>query len=619
MRKNQFILVLFFLATGIISKAQNQPNILWIYAEDTSPWMGCYGDEINTNATPNIDFIANQGVRFDNAFVPAPVCSATRSAMIVGQNSIRFGAHEHRSSRTSKTKIYLPQGYKLLPEIMKENGYSTFNNGKGDYNFVWNKKEVYTVNTKSKTDFTELKDMQPFFGQIQTYGGKNNTYKFPKHRKVNPSEVRVPADYPDNKVFRGVIAQHFDAIRKDDDLIGNILKGLKEAGLDQNTIVVYFSDHGANNLLRHKQMTTEGGLHVPFVVMGPEKFVPKKQVRKDLVNMLDLSATTLAWAGIDQPLWYEGQNLFAENFKERTFVGGQKDRLDHTIDRVRTIRTEDFRYVKNYKLDRILLQPQYRDKMNYTKNIHELYQTGKLSEKHREIYFGERQPEELYKVSEDPEMVHNLAKNPVYKKELKQHRKILAKWLAKGDKGIEEEPIESLIANGEEKKWGEGVNAEYEVYRTDSDGDGLSDKWETLNNRNPKDGLLLFDFNNGGWQTEGWFSNDIRSNLAGFLGYLDFTLNKRKGTLSRENLAIKTTKEDKVLLLKLKSDTDLTVSVLANKSFIGKSKIKAINQYTNLEIKLSEANWKGVINSLDISFKAKKGATIEIDHIKINR
>jgi hypothetical protein len=163
------------------------------------------------------------------------------------------------------------------------------------------------------------------------------------------------------------------------------------------------------------------------------------------------------------------------------------------------------------------------------------------------------------------------------------------------------------------------VNAEYEVYRTDSDGDGLSDKWETLNNRNPKDGLLLFDFNNGGWQTEGWFSNDIRSNLAGFLGYLDFTLNKRKGTLSRENLAIKTTKEDKVLLLKLKSDTDLTVSVLANKSFIGKSKIKAINQYTNLEIKLSEANWKGVINSLDISFKAKKGATIEIDHIKINR
>jgi hypothetical protein len=61
------------------------------------------------------------------------------------------------------------------------------------------------------------------------------------------------------------------------------------------------------------------------------------------------------------------------------------------------------------------------------------------------------------------------------------------------------------------------------------------------------------------------------------------------------------------------------VSVLANKSFIGKSKIKAINQYTNLEIKLSEANWKGVINSLDISFKAKKGATIEIDYIKINR
>ena len=165
------------------------------------------------------------------------------------------------------------------------------------------------------------------------------------------------------------MAQHYEAVRVDDNIIGKIIQQLKDTGLYKNTIVVYFSDHGANNLLRHKQMLTEGGLHVPFVVMGPNKYVPNIKVRNDLVNMLDLSATTLSWAGVDVPNWYEGQNLFSKNFTPRVFVAAHKDRLDHTIDRVRTIRTENYRYVRNYKLDRIFLQPQYRDSKNFTKKL----------------------------------------------------------------------------------------------------------------------------------------------------------------------------------------------------------------------------------------------------------
>ena len=72
------------------SFSQKKPNIIWIYAEDTSPWMGCYGDEINKGYTPNIDSIANSGVRFNRAYVTAPVCSASRSAIIVGQSAIRY-------------------------------------------------------------------------------------------------------------------------------------------------------------------------------------------------------------------------------------------------------------------------------------------------------------------------------------------------------------------------------------------------------------------------------------------------------------------------------------------------------------------------------------------------
>ena len=504
-----------------------------------------------------------------------------------------------------------------MPQIMREHGYTTFNNGKADYNYVWDPKALYSITTKSKTDFTQLKNKQPFFGQIQIKGGKNNTKKLAAGRKVNPKDVTVPADYPNNQIYKEIVAQHYDAIRADDDFIGKILAGLKEAGLDKNTIVVYFSDHGANNLLRHKQMTTEGGLHVPFMVMGPEQYVPKKQVRNDLVSVLDLTATTIAWAGIEQPAWYEGQNLFAENLEERTFVGGQKDRLDHTIDRVRTIRTDTFRYVRNYKLDRIFLQPQYRDKMYYTKNLHQLYKTGELSERHKEIYFGERQPEELYDVSSDPEMMFNLVNDPAYKKELERHRKLLSDWLAKGDKGVGEESIASLKSNGEGKSWGEGVNVEYEEYRADNDGDGLSDKWEVLNNRDPKDGILAFEFDCGGWQTEGWNSKDIKSNLAGFLGFLDFDLYKNKGSIYREGLKVTASDKDKSIKIKLRATKDIQITALANHLEIGSGEVSGDNEFKTVEITLDNSNWIGEINSLTFTFTGKKGSAIEVDFIKI--
>jgi len=614
----KIVLSLLSIFLCLISFPQQKPNIIWIYAEDTSPWMGCYGDEVNFGYTPNIDSIANNGVKFNRAYVTAPVCSASRSAIIVGQNAIRFGGHQHRSSRTKETRIYLPDNYKLLPEIMIENGYTTFNHGKNDYNFFYNMKKVYNHKATNKTNFKDLIDKQPFFGQIQTKGGKNNTSKLSNHLRVSTDSVKVPADYPNNDVFKKVVAQHYEAIRMDDSLIGNILNGLKQAGLEKNTIVVYFSDHGANNLLRHKQMTTEGGLKVPFAIIGPKEYVPKNKIRNDLVSMLDLSATTLSWAGIEQPDWFEGQNLFSKNFQPKLYIGGHRDRLDHTIDRVRTIRTNTFRYVKNYKTDRILLQPQYRDKKYYTKNIYELYYENKLSQLHKKIFFGPRPKEELYNVSIDPEMINNLASNPDYYDELQLHRNLLEQWLTEGDQGDNDESIISLMQNGEGKPWGEGVNPEYEDYRVDSDGDGLSDKWERLNNRSPEDGCLYFDFNCGGWQTEGWKSENISSNLSGFLGYLDFELDNSIGSIERLGLNIKDLKSYKNLVLKIKSNSDLYVYPNINGKIMKKLKLNKNQDFSSLVWKLGKLKQIESLKSLNFTFESEPGSHIELDFIKVN-
>ncbi|MEM9280211.1 MAG: sulfatase [Verrucomicrobiota bacterium] len=602
---------------------EGKPNIIWIFAEDTSPWMGCYGYEANVGATPHIDSIAAAGVQFNRAFVPAPVCSACRSAMMGGANQIRLGAHEHRSSRAKDAQLYLPEGVKLLPQIMKEAGYATYNHGKTDYNYVWDTTDVYSdLPMKDKTNSWDvLEQHQPFFLQIQTKGGKNSTGSYPEDRKTDRSTVTIPADYPQNDLYREIVAEHCDSVRKDDDLIGEILEGLKASGVADNTIVVYFSDHGANQLVRHKQMPTEGGLHVPFVVMGPEQWVPKQGKRNDLVDMLDLSATTLAWAGIEIPDWYEGQDLFADDFEPREFVASAKDRLDHTIDRVRTVRTDQFRYTRNYKLDRIFLQPQYRDRQEYLQNIKDLYASGELSDDLTRIYFGERPAEEFYDVSVDPAQINNLIHDPAYADEVKRHRELLDGWLAKGDMGEGEESEAALRENGEAKKWGTGVNPEYEFYRDDSDGDGLSDTWEEANGRDPQDGRLVFEFDCGGWQTEGWTSEGIADNIAGFLGTLGFAIGE-ESQLIREGLSAQATPDDQHLLVKLRADGDVGVEVFANGASLGESQsVAAGDSFAEVKISLtdSEGAWSGVIESVAVKLTGEAGTEVVVDAIEVVR
>ena len=608
------------LLTVAATAAADKPNILWLFQEDTSPWMGCYGDAVNRGWTPNIDNMAASGVRFSRAFVPFPVCSACRSSIVVGANAIRFGAHEHRSRRGG-TKVYLPKGMKTIAELMREAGYFTFNVGKTDYNFAEAGDGIYSAIPKAnvKTPWRECTNGQPFFGQIQLKGGKSNTAKFPQDKKTDPATVTVPADYPQNDLYREVVAQHYDTIRSEDQVIGGILERLSADGLLESTIVVYFSDHGANNLIRHKQMPTEGGLHVPFVIQGPKPWVPTAgTVRDDLVDLLDLTATSLVWAGIEIPEWVEGRDLFAKDFEPRTFVAGAKDRLDHTIDRVRTIRTDRYRYTRNYFLDRVFLQPQYRDRRDYLRSVREAYADGTLAPKLAEIYFGERPAEELYDVVEDPAQVNNLVDDPNLAGVLAEHRALLDRWLAKGDMGEGDEPDEELRRNGEGTHWGIGVNEEYECIRTDSDGDGLSDTWEEQNGRDPGDGKLLFTFDCGGWQTEGWEARGEVTNIAGYQGYLDFDLLTGTASLVRDGLKLDPAKNQVALVIRMRSSNDVRVAASANGKSLGGTDVPANTVYTEYRLAPTQSLWNGTIKDLQIDLVGPKGTTVAIDWIRVD-
>ncbi|MFP6879886.1 MAG: sulfatase [Roseibacillus sp.] len=460
-------LAIFLLAacSSLPVSAAKQPNILWIFIEDMSAWIDCYGDEVNKGKTPNIDALAKQGVRFSRCYVPCPVCSPCRSAMITGAYQTTNGIHNHRSSRSEAGAIHLPKGVTTLPQIFRKHGYDTFNAGKEDYNFVFKMADLYSINGKKRSfsPWRELAKGKPWFGQIQLAGGKSKTTKWKD--KVDPSTITPPPYFPNNELFRKWHAHHFDTVRQTDADTKKVIDGLKEDGLLENTIIFWFTDHGNNHSVRAKQFCTESGTHVPFIVLGPDSRLKPGTVRKDLISTLDISATSLALAGIEIPTYFDGVNLFAKDFKARDHVISARDRCDYTIDYIRTVRTGHYRYIRNFLTDRPLLQPQYRDNRDYVQFLRKGHAEGTLPKLTDEIFFGPRPSEELYDIAKDPHEINNLAKDPKFADELKRHRKLITDWQkSTDDKGQYPESDAGLqeVLN----QWkGRCVNPEYDRAR----------------------------------------------------------------------------------------------------------------------------------------------------------
>lgn len=481
-------ILILFLAGNCLCFSQNlknkysqtntqKPNIIWIYVEDLNPILSCYGEKINP--TPNLDKLAENGVLFSKAFAAAPVCSASRSANITGTMPTTFGIHNHHSSRTVEDAIFLPDGVKTIPEVFKENGYYTFSHGKDDYNFIYNRKKLY--NDELGIDFyytltgtgdwlSPLSKNQPFFGQIQLEGGKLGLVQvYPRTKeKITPIDrklVPLPPYYPNVPTLHEDICRQYDAARATDVEVKEILDKLKEKGLLNNTYVFFFSDHGYDGY-RHKQFLYDGGLHIPLIVgyFGDDSQIKKQSKRTDLVSGIDIGTTSLALAGIPIPSYMEGKNIFAPNFK-RDHIVATRDRCDFTIDRIRAIRTDKFKYIKNYMPNRSYTQPTYRDRRIEYVDTKKMFEAGKLNEIQAKYWLPTKPEEELFDLENDPFEINNLASDPKYRKQLEQHRILLANWSnTYGDKGEEPQNIYSLKFMYE--RWGERcVNEEYDVIK----------------------------------------------------------------------------------------------------------------------------------------------------------
>src|SRR5262249_17892142 len=141
--------------------------------------------------------------------------------------------------------------------------------------------------------------------------------------------------------------------------VGEVMKRLEREHLLENTVVFFLTDHGISHA-RGKQFLYDEGIHVPLVIRGPG--IAKGAVHQDLVEHIDLAATSLALAGIPIPKGMQSQNILASDYQPRDAVFAARDRCDETVEHLRSVRTARFKYIRNFLPLRPHLQPNaYKD------------------------------------------------------------------------------------------------------------------------------------------------------------------------------------------------------------------------------------------------------------------
>ena len=446
----RILTLLLTVSTCREALAAGKPNILWLSCEDISAHLGCYGDSLAT--TPNLDRLAASGVRYENAFVTAGVCAPCRSAVITGVMQTTLGTHHMRC------RVELPAFMKLLPQYMRETGYYCTNNSKTDYQLAISAKEVWDESS-GKAHWKNRPDAKtPFFAVFNFTGchesGIASADKFErvtgdlgKAERHDPAALTPPPYYPDTPVVREDWRRYYDVITAMDRWAGERLRELESAGLAEETIVFFWSDHGVG-LPRAKRWLYDSGMRVPLIARIPARLRQGEQGRpgsvdRQLVSLIDLAPTVLNLARAAVPGHFQGRAFLGEGLSPpRRYVYGARDRMDERYDIIRAVRDARYKYLRNYEPLKTYYQYMNTPEKGATmREIRRLHALGELPAEARLFLAPTKPTEELYDTEKDPHEVHNLAASPEHRSVLQRLRRAHETWVRESrDLGLLPEP-----------------------------------------------------------------------------------------------------------------------------------------------------------------------------------
>lgn len=450
-------------AAGSDGDAQRgQPNIVLMVVEDLSLRIGAFGDPVAR--TPNIDRLAREGVRFTQIFTASGVCAPSRAALITGMHQSSITAQHMRTTAYtwrdgSGRAGYLatpPAHVKAFPELLRAAGYYTINNAKTDYQFG----TPFTIWDESGTEahWKNRSPGQPFFAMYsqtathesglfnpdpnsEAYRASASALQALAQKRAalvhqtRPEDVAVPPYYPDTPIVRADIARQYDNVQVMDAWVGERMEELRRAGVLENTIIIWTTDHG-DGLPRSKRSLYDSGLHVPAIIRFPDGRGAGTTDGR-LISFVDLAPTILALAGVSAPPRLHGVDLLQPLSHGQEQVFAARDRMDEWPDLSRAVRTPEFKYIVNeYPEAPFYLPLAYRENVPMMAELRRLAGDGKLSPLQASYFRTPRPPEELYDLRADPHEIDNLADDPTYGAVKVKLAQDLAAWRVRiGDAG----------------------------------------------------------------------------------------------------------------------------------------------------------------------------------------
>lgn len=428
---------------SLCSALAKQPNILLVVSEDNGPELGCYGDPYAK--TPNLDKLASEGVRFQNAYVPYSVCSPSRATFLTGLHPHQNG---HIGLATHQFTLY-EETPSLLSTLQKA-GYYTGLIGKLhvnpeknftpyiDYraiksaNFGKEQRSIRKYADAAK-NFFEKSDDKPFFLSIN-YPDAH----FPLHKQDHgiPMQPQTADDVKmlpwigvDSPRLREQMANYYNCMNRLDQGVGLLLEELKASGKADNTLIIYIGDHGAQ-FSRGKTSVYEAATRIPLILHWPSH-TDKGVVREELVDTTDIFPTFLKAAGTPLPKDrnYLGRDLIPLAKRENK-PAWREGIYTMTTGSAASIHIVQFSYRdERYKL---IYTPKGQ-KQNYSATAYKNHlnhhfiagctakeiATAPASVQAAYELYEHPDEWELYDLSKDANEWNNLASNPEYKATLK--------------------------------------------------------------------------------------------------------------------------------------------------------------------------------------------------------
>ncbi len=370
--------------------AQQRPNVVFIMTDDLGYGdIGVYGG--SDIATPSLDRLAREGVRFTDFYANGPNCSPTRTGFLTGRYQQRYGIESPLVSRSKVEGLGLDADGRTLPQLLKNAGYATALVGKWhlgyeddqapnahgfDYFFgfhsgytdfyrhtdsdgnpdLWENRKPITEDgymtdmiTGRAVDFIEDNAGSPFFLSVQ-YNAPHWPYQPPD----SPSVARDNADhlqpYDDNPGTREIYAAMVERV---DQGVGAIVAAIDAAGLADTTLIIYTNDNGGEWLSRNdplfenKSSVYEGGIRVPAILRWPAT-IPAGKVTSQVGITMDLTATILAATGADVP-----RDLVLEGVDLMPIITGAATEVPRTLfwrtrGEQKAVRSGKWKYITQY-------------------------------------------------------------------------------------------------------------------------------------------------------------------------------------------------------------------------------------------------------------------------------